>query len=154
MSTNIHIAFLLSHSLTLMDNTSDQTISSVFLSITVVCLFVSCRYLHLSHRKGDANWIFYLKGRLNTDTSPQNFWTNFLENDLTEKLKKSAVANVIAIALPLCFSCFVLLRRFRGNLTKPFYFYLPRTCGSPGDTPWIISRTVRVEHFFGSSQVG
>ena len=78
------------------------------------------------------------KGRLNTDTSPQNFWTTFLENDLTEKLKKSAVANAIAIPLPLCFSCFVLLRRFQDNLTKPFYFYLSRTRGSPCGTPSVI----------------
>ena len=67
---------------------------------------------------------YVLKGRLNTDTSPQNFWTTFLENDLSEKLQKSAVASAIAIPLPLCFSCFVPLRRFRENLTKPFYFYL------------------------------
>ena len=79
------------------------------------------------------------KGRLNTDFSPRNFWTTFLENDLTGKLKKSALANAIAILLPLCFSCFVLLRRFRENLTKPFYFYLSRTCGSLGGTPSVIS---------------
>ena len=72
---------------------------------------------------------FNVKGRLNTDNSPQNFWTTFLEHDFTEKLKKSAAP------LPLCFSCFVLLRRFRENLTKPFCFYLSRTCGSPGGTP-------------------
>ena len=65
------------------------------------------------------------EGRLNIDTSPQNFWTTFLENDLlTEKLKKSAVANAIAIPLPLCFFYLVLLRRFRENLPKPFYFYV------------------------------
>ena len=80
-----------------------------------------------------------IKGRLNTDTPPQNFWTTFLDNDLTEKFKKSAVANAIAIPLPLCFSCFVPLRRFRENLTKPFYFYLSRTCDSPGGTPSVIS---------------
>ena len=80
-----------------------------------------------------------LKGRLNTDTSPQNFWTTFLGNDLTEKFKKSTVASAIAIPLPLCFSCFVPLRRFRENLTKPFYFYLSRTCDSPGGTPSVIS---------------
>ena len=50
-----------------------------------------------------------LKGRLNTATSPQNFWITFLENGLTEQLKKSAVANAIAIPLPAGFSCFVLL---------------------------------------------
>ena len=60
-----------------------------------------------------------------------------------EQLKKSAVANAIAIPLPLCFSCFVLLRRFRENLTKPFYFYLSRTCDSPGGTPSVISLTIR-----------
>ena len=79
------------------------------------------------------------KGRLNTDTPPQNFWTTFLDNDLTEKFKKSAVANAIAIPLPLCFSFFVPLRRFLENLTKPFYFYLSRTCDSPGGTPSVIS---------------
>ena len=84
-----------------------------------------------------------IKGRLNADTSPQNFWTTFLANDLTEKFKKSAVANAIAIPLPLCFSCFVLLRRFRENLTKPFYLYLSRTCGSPGGTPSVISIALR-----------
>ena len=84
-----------------------------------------------------------LKGRLNIDTSPQNFWTIFLENDLTEKLKKSAVANAIAIPLPLCFSYFVLLCRFRENLTKSFYFYLSRTCGSLGGTPSVISLALR-----------
>ena len=68
--------------------------------------------------------LFKLKGRLNTDTSPQNFWTTFLNNDLTEKFKKNAVANAIAIPLPLRFSCFVPVRRFRENRTKPFYFYL------------------------------
>ena len=58
---------------------------------------------------------------VNTDTySPQNFST-FLENDLTEKFKKSAVASAIAIHLfaTLCFSCFVpflvSFRYFVGN---------------------------------------
>ena len=82
-------------------------------------------------------------GKLNTDTLPQNFWTTFLDNDLTEKFKKSAVANTIAIPLPLCFLCFVPLRRFRENLTKPFYFYLSRTCDSPGGTPSVISLALR-----------
>ena len=76
---------------------------------------------------------------LNTDTSPQNFWTTLLDNDLTEKFKKSAVASAMAIPLPLCFSYFVPLRRFRENLTKPFYFYLSCTCDSPGGTPSVIS---------------
>ena len=89
-----------------------------------------------------------LKGKLNTDTSPQNFWTTFLENDLTEKLKNSAVANAIAIPLPLCFSCFILLRRFRENLMKPFYFYLSRTCGSPGGTLSVISLALRGDWHF------
>ena len=84
-----------------------------------------------------------LKGRLNTDTSPQNFWTNFLANDLTEKFKKSAVASALAIPLPLCFSCFVPLRRSRENLTKPFYFYLSRTCESPAGTPLVISLALK-----------
>ena len=43
-----------------------------------------------------------------------------MENDLTEQLKKSAVASAIAIPFALCFSCFILLRRFQDNLTKPF----------------------------------
>ena len=76
---------------------------------------------------------------LNTDTSPQNFWTTFLENDLTEEFKKSTVASAIAIPLPLCFSCFDPLHRFRQNLTKPFYFYLSRTCDSPSGTPSVIT---------------
>ena len=63
----------------------------------------------------------------------------FLNNDLTEKFKKSAVASAIAILLPLCFSCFVPLRRFRLNLTKLFYFYLSRTCDSSGGTRSVIS---------------
>ena len=79
------------------------------------------------------------KGRLNTDTSPQNLWTTFPDNALTEKFKKSAVANAIEIPLTLCFSYFVPLRRFRENLTKPFYLYLSRTCDSPGGTPSVIS---------------
>ena len=83
------------------------------------------------------------KGRLNTDTSPQNFWTTFLENDSTEKFKESTVASAIAIPLPLCFSCFVPLRRFRENLTKPFHFYLSRTCDSPDGTPSVISLALR-----------
>ena len=62
---------------------------------------------------------------------------------MTEKFKKSAVASAIAIPLPLCFSCFVLLCRFRENLTKPFYFYLSRTCDSPGGTPSVISLALR-----------
>ena len=70
------------------------------------------------------------KGRLNTDTSPRNVWTTFLDNGSTENFKKSAVASAIAIPLPLCFSCFVPLRRFRENLTESFYFYLSRTCDS------------------------
>ena len=86
-----------------------------------------------------------IKGRLNTDPSLQNFWTTLKENDLTEKLKKSAVANAIAIPLPLCFSCFVLLRRFRKNLTNPFYFYLFRTRGSPGVTPSVVSLALRIK---------
>ena len=80
-----------------------------------------------------------LKGRLNTDTSPQNFWITFLENDLTEELNKSTVANAITIPLLLCFSCFILLRWFRKKLTKLFYFYLSRTCGSLSGTPSVIS---------------
>ena len=84
-----------------------------------------------------------LKGRLNTDTSPQNFWTTFLANNLTEKFKKSAVASAIVIPLPLWFSCFVPLRRFRENLSKPFYFYLSRTCDSPGGTPSVISLALK-----------
>ena len=83
--------------------------------------------------------MFTFKGRLNTDTSSQNFLTTFLANDLTEKFRKSAVASAIAIPLPLCFSCFVPLRRFRENLTKPFYFYPSCTCDSPGGTPSVIS---------------
>ena len=79
------------------------------------------------------------KGRLNTDTSPQNFLTTFLDNDWTENVRKSAVSSAIAIPLPLCFSCFVPLRWLLGNLTKLFYFYLSRTCDSPGGTPSVIS---------------
>ena len=69
---------------------------------------------------------------------------NFLENDLIEKLKKSAVANAITIPLPPCFSCFVLLRRFLENLPEPFYFYLSRTCGPPGVTPSVISLALKI----------
>ena len=101
--------------------------------------------LSLLHWKGVSHC---LKGRLNTDTSPQKFWTTFLANDLTENFKKSAVASTIAIPLPLCFSCFVLLRRFRENLTKPFYFYLSRTCDSPGGTPSVISLVLRANGAF------
>ena len=79
------------------------------------------------------------KGKLNTDTLPQDFWTTFLDNDLTGKFKKSAVASTITIPLPLCFSCFVPLRRFRENLTKPFYFYFSRTWDSPVGTLLVIS---------------
>ena len=79
----------------------------------------------------------HLKGRLNTDTSPQDFWTTFLDNDLREIFKKSAVANAIAIPLPLCFSCFV------ENLIKPFYLYLSRTCDSTGVTPSVISLALK-----------
>ena len=89
-------------------------------------------------------WDDRIKRRLNTDTSPQNFWTTFLDNDLTEKFKKNAVANAIAIPLPLCFSCFVPLRRFRENLIKPFYLYLSRTWDSPGVTPSVISLALRL----------
>ena len=81
---------------------------------------------------------FYFKGELNTEISPQKFWTTFLD-DSTEKFKKSAVVNAIAIPLPLCFSYFVPLRRFRENLTKPFYFYLSRTCDYPVGIPSVIS---------------
>ena len=83
------------------------------------------------------------KGRLNTDTWPRNFWTTFLENDLTEKLKKSAVASAIAIPLTMCFSYFVLILRFQENLTKPCYFYLSRTCGSPSGTPSVINLALK-----------
>ena len=71
---------------------------------------------------------------LHLKTFEQLFWTT-----TTEKFKESAVASAIATPLPLCFSCFVPLRRFRENLTKPFYFYLSRTCDSPGGTPSVIS---------------
>ena len=40
------------------------------------------------------------KGRLNTDTSPQNFRAIFLKNDLEQK-KKSTLTDAIAIPLPL-----------------------------------------------------
>ena len=53
------------------------------------------------------------------------------------------MASAIAIPLPLFFPCFVLLRRFRENLTKPFYFYLSRTDDSPGGTPLVISLALR-----------
>ena len=60
-------------------------------------------------------------GRLNTDTSPQNFRTTFLDNDLTEKFKKSAVANAIAIPLPLC--AFLVSFRYAGSeKTWPYHF--------------------------------
>ena len=89
-----------------------------------------------------------LKGRLNTDPSPQNFWTTFLVPDLTEKFKKSAVVSAIAIPLPLCFSCFIPLRRFQAVPRKLdqtiFYFYLSHTCDSPGGTPSVISLALRV----------
>ena len=90
------------------------------------------------------SWKLVLKGRLNTDTSPQNFWTTFLANDLTEKFKKSAVASAIAISLPLCFSCFVPLRWSRENLTKPFCSYLSRTCDSPAGTLSVISLALKI----------
>ena len=87
--------------------------------------------------------IYYRKGRLNTDTSPQNFRTTFLANDLTEKFKKSAVASAIAIPLPLYISCFVPLRRSRENLTKPFYLYLSRTCDALAGTPSVFSLALK-----------
>ena len=64
---------------------------------------------------------------------------------MTEKFKKSAVANAIAIPLPLCFSSFVPLRRFRENLIKPFYLYLSRTCDSPGVTPSVINLALKTK---------
>ena len=106
----------------------------------LIYFFLSCTQ-HLRNRKNRKPK--KCADRLNTDTSPQNFWTTFLENDLTEQFKKSAVANAIAIPLPLCFSCFVLSRQFRENLTKPFSFYLSRTCGSPGGTPSVISLALK-----------
>ena len=54
------------------------------------------------------------------------------------------MANTIAIPSPLCFSCFAPLRRFWENLTKPFYFYLSRTCDSRGGTPSEISLALMV----------
>ena len=99
-----------------------------------------CIFLYVeSHDSRAIDTQLFFKGRLNTDTSPQNFWTTFLDNDMTDKFKKSAVASAIAIPLPLCFSCFVPLRRFRENLTKRFYFYLSCTCDSPSGTPSVIS---------------
>ena len=93
-------------------------------------------------------WQRVFKGKLNTDTSPQNFWTTFLPNDLTEKLKRSAVANTSAITLPLYFSCLGLLRRFQENLTKPFYFYLSRTSSFSGGTPSAISLALKEKGFW------
>ena len=63
---------------------------------------------------------------------------------MTEKFKKSTVASAIAIPLPLCFSFFGPLHRFRENLVKPFYCYLSRTCDSPGGTPSVITLALRV----------
>ena len=71
---------------------------------------------------------------------------------MTKQLKKSAVTNAIALPLPLCFFCFVLLRRFRENLTNPFYFYLSPTCGSPGSTPSVISLALTSEGQFFSER--
>ena len=52
--------------------------------------------------------------------------------------------------MSLCFSCFVSLRRFRENLIKPFYFYVSRTCDSPGGTPSVISLALKITvTFFG-----
>ena len=50
-----------------------------------------------------------LKGRLNTDTSPQNFWTTFLDNDLTAKIqeKRSGKRNRDTFATVLFLSCSV-----------------------------------------------
>ena len=55
-----------------------------------------------------------------------------------EQRMKKLVAHAIAIPLPLCFFSFVLLRRFRENLTKPFYLYLSCTFSSLGGTPSVI----------------
>ena len=49
------------------------------------------------------------------------------------------MVSAIAIPLPLCFSCFVPLRRSRENLTKPIYLYLSRTCDSLAGTPSVIN---------------
>ena len=90
------------------------------------------------HRRcmGSVHWSQY-------DTSPHNFWTTFLENDLTEKLKKSVVANAIentfASVLYLFRSVTPVSRKL---LIKPFYFYLSHTCGSLDGTPLVISVTV------------
>ena len=103
-------------------------------SISEQLVTIGAKNVSISHR---------LKSRLDTDTSTQNFRTTFLANDLHGKFKKSAVASAIAIPFPLCFSCFVPLRRFRENLTKPFYFYPSRTCNYPGGTPSVISLALR-----------
>ena len=41
----------------------------------------------MSHVKIPNKFSSVLKGKLNTDTAPQNFWSTFLENDLTEQKK-------------------------------------------------------------------
>ena len=69
---------------------------------------------------------------------------NFAGERLDETIEeKRGGKNAIAIPLLLCFSSFVPLRRFRESLTKPFYFYLSRTCDSPGGTPSVISIALR-----------
>ena len=61
---------------------------------------------------------------------------NFFVKSFSRKVVQKFWSEVSAIAIAIRF---VLLRRFQENLTKPFYFYLSRTCGSPGDTPSVIS---------------
>ena len=50
------------------------------------------------------------KGRLNTDTSPQNFWTTFLENDFngTNKEKRSGKRNRDTFATVFFLFCSVM----------------------------------------------
>ena len=50
------------------------------------------------------------------------------------------------------FFCFVPLRQFRENLTKPFHFYLFRTCDSPGGAPSVISLAITPNQLWVSHQ--
>ena len=63
----------------------------------ISCSIPRTAYTTIKMRQS-TNYGKIIKGKLNTDTSPENFWTTFLDNDLTEKFKKIAVANAIAIS--------------------------------------------------------
>ena len=104
-------------------------------SLTVRSNVVIWQPWHQFVSKFEKTSLFFLKGRLNTDTSPEIF----LKTDLKERWKESTGPSAIIIPLAWCFPFFDLSHRFLKKWVERYSHYLSRPYGSRGDTPSVIS---------------